>query len=152
MRFLTRATIAAAIGAGATALVAIFSRGRLADAPVRGRLAPDAVGTALSAAAFVIALGAFAWLGRSIAPDAGSGRAALGAGAFAGALTGLASAIAQSLALADYLQGVLANYAVPEEFLFFALGAYIVIAVAVTAVIGAVVSYAGWYRRPGRPR
>ena len=147
-----RALTAAAIGAGAAAAVAAFSRLRLTDAPVRGRLAPDALGTALSLAAFVVAIAAFAWLGRSVARDGGDGRRAVAVGAFAGLLTGLAGAVAQSVALAEYLQGVLAGYAVPEEFLAIVLGIYIAVAAAVMAIIGAGVSYGGWYRRPDMRR
>ncbi len=54
------------------------------------------------------------------------------------------------MALADYLGAVLTGYAVPPEFLALALGAYVVIAVGVGAIVGAATAYVGWHRRRRR--
>ena len=93
---------------------------------------------------------AFYRLGRSI--DAARARTAVLAGLAGGALAGVAGGAAQSLALSDYLGAVLAGYAVPPEFLAVALGAYVLVATCAAAMVAAAVTYAGWYRRPPRPR
>lgn len=146
-----RATLAAAaVAAGSGIAVALFSLGRLADAPVRGRLGgPDPVGSVASAAALLIGIVAFYRLGSAMAPDAPTARPALVAGAAGGALAGLATSIAQSFALADYLSAVLAGYAVPPEFLRLALATYVVAATIAASLLAGGVSYAGWTR--GRP-
>ena len=137
----------AVISAAATIAVALLSASRLADAPARGRIAgPDPIGSVASLAALLIGLGAFIWLGRSIARDAPTARPAVVAGAAAGALTGLAGGIAQAVALSDYLGAVLAGYAVPPEFLTVALGSYAVITTAGSAVVGGAITYAAWHR------
>ena len=137
----------ALISAAATIAVALLSASRLADAPVRGKIGgPDPIGSVASLAALLVGLGAFSWLGRSIARDAPTARPAIVAGAVAGALTGLAGGVAQSVALSDYLGTVLAGYAVPPEFLAFALGSYAVIATAGAAVVGGAITYAAWHR------
>src|SRR5205814_9599571 len=118
-------------------------------APVRGRLGgPDPVGSLASAAALAIALVAFYRLGRSI--DGPRARTAIVAGLGGGALAGLAGGGAQSLALSDYLNAVLAGYAVPPEFLAIALGAYVVLATCAAAAVAAVITYAGWHRSRSR--
>ena len=151
MRYATRTLGAALVAAGATVAVALLSANRLADAPVRGRLAgPDALGTVASLTAIAVGLAAFIWLGRSIGPETKSSRPALIAGAVGGGLTGLAGGLAQALALADYLGLVLLGYAVPPEFLTVALGAYVVLATAGAAVVGAAITYLAWDRAPGR--
>ena len=147
MRRAGRTLVAALISAAATIAVALFSAGRLAEAPVRGKIAgPDPIGSVASLAALLIGLGAFIWLGRSIARDAPTARPAVVAGAAAGALTGLAGGIAQAVALSDYLGTVLAGYAVPTEFLTVALGTYVAIATAGAAVVGGAITYAAWHR------
>jgi hypothetical protein len=144
-----RTLAAALVSAGATVAVALFSAYRLADAPIRGRLGgPDPVGSLASAAALVIAVVAFYRLGRTI--DTPTARTAIVAGLIGGALAGLAGGGAQSFALSDYLNAVLAGYAVPPEFLAIALGAYVVVATSAAAMVAAAITYAGWYR--GRPR
>ncbi len=150
MGLAARILAAALVSAAATVAVALFSAYRLADAPVRGRLGgPDPVGSIASAAALVVALVAFYRLGRSIgAPTA---RRSIAAGLIGGALAGLAGGSAQSFALSDYLNAVLAGYAVPPEFLAIALGAYVVVATCAAAAVAAAVSYAGWYRSRPRP-
>ncbi|MEA2663041.1 MAG: hypothetical protein QOH08_2613 [Chloroflexota bacterium] len=151
MRYAGRTAAAALVSAGAAVAVALFSAYRLADAPIRGRLAgPDPVGTLASTLALVVALIAFYRLGRSIADDAASARPAIAAGALGGTLAGLASGTAQSVALADYLSAVLAGYAVPPEFLAIALGAYVVLATCAAAVVASAVTYTGWHRARAR--
>ena len=143
MRHVAPTLAAALVTAAASIAVALFSRYRLADAPIRGRLAgPDPIGSIGSAAALAIGVIAFYRLGRSF--TATTARPAIVAGAFGGALAGLAGGAAQSLALADYLGAVLAGYAVPPEFLAIALGAYVLIATCAAAAIAATVTYAGW--------
>ena len=150
MGLAARTLAAALVSAAATVAVALFSADRLADAPVRGRLAgPDAVGSLASAAALLIALVAFYRLGRSI--DSPVARTAIVAGLVGGALAGLAGGGAQSVALSDYLNAVLAGYAVPPEFLAIALGVYIVVATCAAAMVAAAITYAGWYRARPRP-
>ena len=145
MRYAGRTLAAALVSAAATVAVAIFSAYRLSSAPVRGRLAgPDPIGSIASAAALVVALVAFYRLGRSIA--APSPRPAIVAGLVGGALTGLAGGAAQSVALSDYLSAVLAGYALPPEFLAFALGVYVVAATCAAAVVAAALTYVGWSR------
>ena len=147
MRYAARTLVVALISAAATIAVALLSAGRLADAPVRGKVAgPDPIGSLASLAALLIGLGAFIWLGRSIARDAPTARPAIVAGAIGGALTGLAGGIAQAVALSDYLGAVLAGYAVPPEFLTVALGTYVAIATAGSAVVGGAITYAAWHR------
>jgi hypothetical protein len=150
VRLAARTLAAALISAAATVAVALFSAYRLADAPIRGRLGgPDPVGSIASAAALVIALVAFYRLGRSIhTPTA---RTAIVAGLAGGALAGLAGGGAQSFALSDYLNAVLAGYAVPPEFLAIALGVYVVVATGAAAMVAAAITYAGWYRARPRP-
>jgi ABC-type maltose transport system permease subunit len=142
VRLAARTLAAALISAAATVAVALFSAYRLADAPIRGRLGgPDPVGSIASAAALVIALVAFYRLGRSIhTPTA---RTAI--------VAGLAGGGAQSFALSDYLNAVLAGYAVPPEFLAIALGVYVVVATGAAAMVAAAITYAGWYRARPRP-
>lgn len=150
MGLAARTLAAALVSAAATVAVALFSAYRLADAPVRGRLAgPDPVGSLASAAALLIALVAFYRLGRSI--DAPVARTAIVSGLVGGALAGLAGGGAQSVALSDYLNAVLAGYAVPPEFLAIALGVYIVVATCAAAMVAAAITYAGWYRARPRP-
>jgi len=145
-----RTLAAALVSAAATVAVALFSAYRLADAPVRGRLGgPDPVGSILSAAALVIALVAFYRLGHGI--DTPTARTAIVAGLVGGALAGLAGGGAQSFALSDYLNAVLAGYAVPPEFLAIALGVYVVVATFAAAMVAAAITYAGWYRARPRP-
>jgi len=145
-----RTLAAALVSAAATVAVALFSAYRLADAPVRGRLGgPDPVGSILSAAALVIALVAFYRLGQGI--DTPTARTAIAAGLVGGALAGLAGGGAQSFALSDYLNAVLAGYAVPPEFLAIALGVYVVVATCAAAMVAAAITYAGWYRARPRP-
>jgi len=145
-----RTLAAALVSAAATVAVALFSAYRLADAPVRGRLGgPDPVGSILSAAALVIALVAFYRLGQGI--DTPTARTAIAAGLVGGALAGLAGGGAQSFALSDYLNAVLAGYAVPPEFLAIALGVYVVVATFAAAMVAAAITYAGWYRARPRP-
>lgn len=145
MRYAGRTLAAALVSVAATVAVAVFSAGRLSEAPVRGRLpGPDPVGSIASSIALLIGLVAFYRLGRSI--DAAGARPAIVAGTIGGALAGLAGGIAQSAALSDYLSAVLAGYAVPPEFLTIALGVYVVVATCAAAVIAATVSYAGWDR------
>jgi len=138
--------------------VAVFSAYRLADAPVRGRLAgPDPIGSLASLVALAVALVAFFRLGRSVAADAMTARSAIVAGAIAGALAGLVAGVAQSFALSEYLTAALAGYAVPPEFLAIALGAYVLVAAGAAAAVGAAITYAGWHRarpvsRPDTPR
>jgi hypothetical protein len=145
-----RTLAAALVSAAATVAVALFSAYRLADAPVRGRLAgPDPIGSIASAAALVVALVAFYRLGRSI--QAPTARPAIVAGVTGGALAGLAGGAAQSVALSDYLNAVLAGYAVPPEFLAIALGAYVVVATCAAAAVAAAITYAGWHRTRPRP-
>ena len=147
MRYAARTLAVAIVSTGATVAVAFLSAARLADAPARGKLAgPDAIGSVASLAALAAGLGAFIWLGSSIARDAPTARPAIAAGAAAGALTGLTGGIAQSLALSDYLGAVLAGYAVPAEFLAVALGAYVALATVGVAVVGGGIAYAAWYR------
>ena len=147
MRYAARTLIVALISAGATVAVALLSASRLADAPVRGKIAgPDPLGSVASLAAILIGLAAFIWLGRSIAHDAPTARPAIVAGAIGGALTGLAGGVAQSVALSDYLGAVLGGYAVPPEFLTFALGTYVAVATAGSAVVGGAITYAAWHR------
>ena len=149
MSLVARTGAAALVSAAATVAVALFSAYRLADAPVRGRLAgPDPVGTIASAAALVVALVAFYRLGRSI--DAPTARTPIAAGVIGGTLAGLAGGSAQSFALSDYLNAVLAGYAVPPEFLAIALGAYVVLATCAAAAVAAVITYAGWHRSRSR--
>jgi ABC-type maltose transport system permease subunit len=146
-----RRTLATAlVTAAATVAVALFSAYRLADAPIRGRLAgPDPIGSIASAAALVVGLVAFYRLGRSIgAPTA---RPAILSGATGGALAGLAGGGAQSFALAGYLDAVLAGYAIPPEFLPIALGGYVVLASCAAAGVAAAVAYAGWHRARPKP-
>jgi hypothetical protein len=150
MGLAARTVAAAIVSAAATVAVALFSAYRLADAPIRGRLAgPDPIGSIASAAALIVALVAFYQLGRSI--NASTARPAIVAGAIGGALAGLAGGGAQSFALSDYLSAVLAGYAVPPEFLAIALGAYVVVATCAAATVGAVITYAGWHRARPRP-
>jgi hypothetical protein len=145
MGLAARTGAAALVSAAATVAVALFSAYRLADAPVRGRLGgPDPVGSIASAAALVVGLAAFYKLGHSI--SATTARPAIVAGAIGGALAGLAGSGAQSFALSDYLNAVLAGYAVPPEFLAIALGAYVAVATCAAAAVAAVVTYAGWHR------
>ncbi len=147
MRYAARTLVVALISAAPTIAVALLSAGRLADAPVRGKVAgPDPIGSVASLVALLIGLGAFIWLGRSIAHDAPTARPAIVAGAIGGALTGLAGGIAQAVALSDYLGAVLAGYAVPPEFLTVALGTYVAIATAGSAVVGGAIAYAAWHR------
>jgi hypothetical protein len=150
VRLAARTLAAALISAAATVAVALFSAYRLADAPIRGRLGgPDPVGSIASAAALIIALVAFYRLGRSIARP--TARTAIVAGLIGGALAGLAGGGAQSLALSDYLNAVLAGYAVPPEFLAIALGVYVLVATGAAAMVAAAITYAGWYRARPRP-
>ena len=150
MRYAARTLAVALVTAGSTIAVALLSASRLADAPVRGRPpVPDALGTLASIVALCVGLGAFIWLGRSIARDAGPSRAAVIAGALGGTLTGLAGGTAQALALADYLGAVLVGYAVPPEFLAVALGAYVVLATIGAAVVGGAITYLAWDRARG---
>lgn len=147
MRYAGRTLAAALVSAAATVAVALFSAYRLADAPIRGRLAgPDPIGTLASTVALVVALIAFYRLGRSIAADAATARPAIVAGAVGGALAGLAGGGAQSVALSDYLGAVLAGYAVPPEFLAIALGAYVVVATCAAAAVAAAITYTAWHR------
>jgi len=144
-----RTLAAALVSAAASVAVAVFSAYRLADAPVRGRLGgPDPIGSLASAAALVIAVVAFYRLGQGI--DSAGARTAIVAGLAGGALAGLAGGGAQSFALSDYLNAVLAGYAVPPEFLAIALGVYVVVATVAAAMVAAAITYAGWHRaRPG---
>ena len=145
-----RTLAAALVSAAATVAVALFSAYRLTDAPVRGRLGgPDPLGALASAAALVIALVAFYRLGQGI--DRPTARTAIVAGLVGGALAGLAGGGAQSFALSDYLNAVLAGYAVPPEFLAIALGVYVVVATCAAALVAAAITYAGWYRARPRP-
>jgi hypothetical protein len=145
VRYLGRTLAAALVSAAATVAVAVFSAYRLADAPVRGRLAgPDPIGSIASAVAVVVGLLAFYRLGRSI--DAPTARPSIVAGAIGGALAGLAGGGAQSVALSDYLSAVLAGYAVPPEFLPIVLSAYVAVAACAAAAVAAVAAYAGWHR------
>jgi len=145
-----RTLAAALVSAAATVAVALFSAYRLADAPVRGRLGgPDPIGSLASAAALVIAVVAFYRLGQGI--DSAGARTAIVAGLAGGALAGLAGGGAQSFALSDYLNAVLAGYAVPPEFLAIALGVYVVVATFAAAMVAAAITYAGWYRARPRP-
>ncbi|HAF08562.1 MAG TPA: hypothetical protein DCK98_00550 [Chloroflexi bacterium] len=147
MRYAGRTLAAALVSAAATVAVALFSAYRLADAPIRGRLAgPDPIGTLASTIALVVALIAFYRLGRSIAADAATARPAIVAGVLGGALAGLAGGGAQSVALSDYLGAVLAGYAVPPEFLAIALGAYVVVATCAAAAVAAAITYTAWHR------
>jgi hypothetical protein len=147
VRYAGRTLAAALVSAAATVAVALFSAYRLADAPIRGRLAgPDPIGTLASTVALVVALIAFYRLGRSIAADAATARPAIVAGALGGALAGLAGGGAQSVALSDYLGAVLAGYAVPPEFLAIALGAYVVVATCAAAAVAAAITYTAWHR------
>jgi len=142
------ATLAAAVVTGAAGIaVALLSMYRLADAPIRGRLAgPDPLGSLASALAVLVGVVAFYRLGVRIASDTPRPRASILAGALGGAFAGLAVSIAQSFALSDYLSAVLAGYAVPSELLAFVLGAYVALATIVAAIIAAGISYAGWSR------
>ena len=150
MRYAARTLAVALVSAGATVAVALLSAARLADAPARGRLpGPDGLGSFSSIAALGVGIAAFAWLGRSIARDAGGSRPAIVAGAIGGALTGLAGGAAQSFALKDYLGAVLAGYAVQPEFLTIALGAYVVLATLGAAAIGGAITYVAWHRMHG---
>lgn len=150
MRYARPTLAAALVTAAATVAVALFSAYRLADAPIRGRLAgPDAIGSIASAATLVVGLVAFYRLGRSIGAPAA--KPAILSGAIGGVLAGLVGGVAQSFALSDYLTAVLAGYAVPPEFLAIALGAYVVIASCAAASVAAAASYTGWYRRRARP-
>jgi hypothetical protein len=147
VRYAGRTLAAALVSAAATVAVALFSAYRLADAPIRGRLAgPDPIGTLASTIALVVALIAFYRLGRSIAADAATARPAIVAGVLGGALAGLAGGGAQSVALSDYLGAVLAGYAVPPEFLAIALGAYVVVATCAAAAVAAAITYTAWHR------
>jgi hypothetical protein len=151
MRFAGPTLLAAVVSAAAAAAVASFSASRLADAPVRGRLAgPDPGGSLASAAALVIGLVAFYRLGGSIGAHTTTARAAIICGAIGGALAGLASGSAQAVALADYLGAVLVTYAVPPTFLAVALGAYVTLAACATAAVAAAVTYLGWSRARAR--
>jgi hypothetical protein len=150
MGLAARTFVAALVSAAPTVAVAVFSAYRLADAPVRGRLGgPDPVGSLASAAVLAIAGVAFYRLGRSV--DAPRARTAILAGLAGGALAGLAGGSAQSVALSDYLNAVLAGYAVPPEFLAVALGAYVLVATCAAAALAGAISYAGWYRRHPHP-
>jgi hypothetical protein len=150
MRYAKPTLAAALISAAATVAVALFSAYRLADAPVRGRLAgPDPIGSIASAVAIVISIVAFYRVGRAI--DAPTARPAILSGALGGALAGLAGGAAQSFALSDYLNAVLAGYAVPPEFLAIALGAYVVVASCAAAAVAAALTYAGWHRARAKP-
>jgi hypothetical protein len=145
VRYAGRTLAAALVSAGATVAVALFSAYRLADAPIRGRLAgPDPIGTLASTVAIVVGFIAFYRLGRSI--DAGTGRPAVVAGVVGGAVAGFAGGGAQSFALSDYLSAVLAGYAVPPEFLTIALGTYVAVATCGAAAVAAALSYTGWHR------
>src|SRR5207237_2989495 len=122
VRFAGPTLLAAVVSAGAAAAVALFSASRLAEAPVRGRLAgPDPLGSLASAAALALGLVVFYRLGRSIGAHQATARVAIVCGAIGGALAGLASGTAQAVALADYLGAVLVTYAVPPTFLAVAL-------------------------------
>ena len=147
MRYAARTLAVALVSAGATVGVALLSAWRLADAPIRGKLAgPDPLAALASLAALAIGLAAFLWLGVSIAREARTARPAIVAGALGGTLTGLAGGVAQSFALSEYLGALLAGYAVPPEFLTVALGAYVVIATAGAAAVGGAITYAAWHR------
>lgn len=146
MRYARPTLAAALVTAAAAVAVALFSAYRLADAPIRGRLAgPDAVGSIASVATLVVSVVAFYRLGRSI--GARGARPAILSGAIGGALAGLVGGVAQSVALSDYLTAVLAGYSVPPEFLAIALGVYVAVASCAAASVAAAASYAGWYRR-----
>lgn len=151
MRLALRGLAAAAVGGGALAAVAAFSAARLATTPARGRLAPDPLGSLLSLAAFVVGIAAFVWLGDAIGRDGGRVRASVVTGALAGAATGLTGGVAQSIALTAYLGGVLARYAVPDEFLPIVLATYVAIAAIVGTAIGVTGAYFGWRHGRGRP-
>jgi len=142
------ATLAAAvITGGAGIAVALLSMYRLADAPVRGRLAgPDPLGSLASAIALLVGVVAFYRLGVTVAADTTRARVAVLTGAVGGTLAGLVVSIAQSVALSDYLSAVLAGYAVPAELLAVVLGAYVALATIAAAIIAAGISYAGWHR------
>lgn len=147
MRYAAATLAAAAVTAGAQVVVALLSLYRLAEAPVRGRLAgPDPVGSLASAVALAVGVIAFYRLGSTIAADAASARPAQVAGAAGGALAGLAASLAQSFALSGYLSAVLAGYAVPPEFLVLALGAYVVIATVAASLVAGGVTYTAWAR------
>jgi hypothetical protein len=150
VRYARATCTAALVTAAATVAVALFSAYRLADAPVRGRLAgPDPVGSIASAATLVVGIVAFYRLGRSI--RAARARPAILSGTVGGALAGLAGGVAQSFALTDYLNAVLAGYAVPPAFLAIALGVYVLVASCAAATVAAAVSYAGWHRARAKP-
>ena len=147
MRYAGSTLVAALASATATVAVALFSSYRLANAPIRGRLAgPDPIGSLATLLALAVGLFAFFRLGRSIATDAATARPAIVAGVIGGALAGLAGSGAQSAALSDYLSAALAGYAVPPAFLAIALGAYVFVATCAAAVVASVLSYAGWHR------
>ncbi len=153
MRYAGQTTAAALLAGGASAVVALFSAYRLADAPIRGRLGgPDPVGSIASLVAAVVAIAAFYLLGRSIAADASTGRTAVVSGALGGALGGAAAGVAQAFALSDYLTAVLAGYAVPPEFLAIALGAYVILATLAASALAGAITYAGWYQRRSSTR
>ena len=143
MRYAGSTLVAALASATATVAVALFSSYRLANAPIRGRLAgPDPIGSLATLLALAVGLFAFFRLGRSIATDAATARPAIVAGVIGGALAGLAGSGAQSA----YLSAALAGYAVPPAFLAIALGAYVFVATCAAAVVASVLSYAGWHR------
>jgi hypothetical protein len=139
--------LAAAVTAGASLAVALFSAYRLADVPVRGRPpGPDPIGSLASLASVVIGVIAFYRLGAIVASDTAAARPAIVAGAIGGGIAGVIGSAAQSFALADYLNAVLAGYAVPSAFLTIVLGAYVVLAALGTAIVAAAVAYLGWNR------
>jgi len=147
MRFAGPTLLATVVSAAAAAAVALFSASRLADAPVRGRLAgPDPLGSLASAAALAVGLIAFYRLGAAIGAHETTARIAISCGAIGGALAGLASGSAQAIALADYLGAVLVTYAVPPTFLAIALGAYVAAAACAAAAVAAAITYVGWSR------
>lgn len=144
MPYATRVLLAAFVSTAATVAVAYLSKARLADAPTRGRLASDPVGSVASVFAFLIGIAAFFRLGRSIGGDGARGRVAVAAGVLGGLVAGLIGSVAQSLALAGYLGSALATYALPAEFLPAALATFVVIATVGTATVAAAIAYLGW--------
>lgn len=137
MRGLRASVIAAAPLVVYGSLTAALSARQVADLDLRAGPRPDPLATLLESLGLLLALAAFAILGRYLHEP----RAALRAGALAGALTGLGIAAAQSIALSGYLANAIDRYTVPDVLLPVVLALYITLATATVAVVGAAVAW-----------
>lgn len=137
MRALHAGALTAAVPVAYLAILAALSARQLTTLDPRIRPEPDPLLTILETLGFLLALAAFAILGRRVGDPA----LALRAGAVAGALTGALGASAQALAAAPFLASALARYSVPESFLAVALALYVGFGTAIVAIVGAVVAW-----------